>query len=263
MPIGRLAVPGGGGPAFRIPHRESCLPHAARLPFCYTPAVEKLKLTLAENRKRAPLVYARLEALYPDVRCTLDYENPLHLLVMTSLAAQCTDERVNQVTPELFARWPDAEALMHAPRRELEAVVHSCGFYRQKAKNLLAAAKAIVERHGGAVPRTMEELTQLAGVGRKTANVILGECFGVQGVVVDTHCTRLTNRLGFSKSKDAVRIERQLMKVWPPDCWSLFSHFMVFHGRAVCTARSPKCSQCTLADLCPFPTTREGKKIAK
>ena len=222
-----------------------------------------LKFTLSENKNRAPKVYAELEKLYPDVRCTLDYENPLQLLLMTSLAAQCTDVRVNIVAKELFQQFPDARALMDAPQAELEATIRSCGFYRQKARNIIKACTILVERHGGNVPETMEELTQLAGVGRKTANVILGECFAHQGIVVDTHCTRLTNRLGFTRNQDPVKIERDLMKVWPPDCWTLFSHFMVFHGRAVCTARAPKCSACTLVDFCPFPKSREGKKIAR
>lgn len=222
-----------------------------------------MKLTLSENKKRAPKVYAALAKLYPDVRCTLDYENPLQLLIMTSLAAQCTDVRVNIVAKELFKRFPDAQALMTAPLKELEATIHSCGFYRQKAKNIIKTCTIIVAEHGGQVPNTMEALTQLAGVGRKTANVLLGECFDHQGVVVDTHCTRLTNRLGFTRNQDAVKIEYDLMKVWPPDRWTLFSHFMVFHGRAVCTARAPKCSACTLAPYCPFPTSREGKKIAR
>lgn len=222
-----------------------------------------MKLTQAANRDRAPAVYARLQELYPDVECTLDYHNPFELIIMTSLAAQCTDVRVNKVCVPFFKRYPGPADVLTLSQKELEKEIKTCGFYRNKAKNMLALCKTVMEEFGGEIPRTMEELTRLAGVGRKTANVVMGECFGHQGVIVDTHCTRLTNRLGFSKGQDAVKIEQQLMKVWPKECWTLFSHFMVFHGRAVCTARSPKCSQCTLRDLCPFPETREGLKIAK
>ena len=225
--------------------------------------MRKFKRTQQAMRERAKQLFARLGAAYPDAHCTLNYENPLQLLIMTALAAQCTDVRVNLVTPELFRRWPDAPALAGAPQREIEKVIHSCGFYRTKAKNIKAACALIVERHGGEVPPKMDALVQLPGVGRKTANVILGECFGAQGVIVDTHCTRLANRLGFTKQRDAVKIERELMKVWPPAHWTQLSHFMVFHGRAVCTARAPRCSECVLADLCPFPDTREGRKLAR
>jgi endonuclease-3 len=226
-------------------------------------AAPQIRTSIAANRERAPLVYDRLAELYPDIRCTLDYHSPFQLLIMTALAAQCTDARVNIVCNDLFPRYPTPQAFLEADVKDVEKMIHSCGFYRQKARNIMATCKSLVEQFGGEVPRTMEELVQLAGVGRKTANVVLGECFGHQGVIVDTHCTRLTNRLGFTKNQDAVKIEQDLMKVWPPDRWTLFSHFMVFHGRAVCTARAPKCSQCTLRDLCPFPESREGKKIAK
>lgn len=226
-------------------------------------AAPKIKTTLTANRERAPLVYARLAELYPDIRCTLDFKNPFQLLIMTALAAQCTDARVNIVSVELFERFPHPKDFLEVDQKEIEKIIHSCGFYRQKAKNILSTCRSLMEKFDGEVPQTMEELVQLAGVGRKTANVVLGECFGHQGVIVDTHCTRLTNRLGFTKNQDAVKIEQDLMKVWPPNCWTLFSHYMVFHGRAVCTARAPKCSQCSLRDLCPFPDTREGKKLAR
>jgi len=226
-------------------------------------ASPSIRTSIAANRERAPLVYDRLAALYPDIRCTLNYQSPFQLLIMTALAAQCTDARVNIVSVELFRRFPHPEDFLAVDVKEIEKIIHSCGFYRQKAKNILSTCQSLVEKFDGEVPRTMEELVQLAGVGRKTANVVLGECFGHQAVIVDTHCTRLTNRLGFTKNQDAVKIERDLMKVWPPDRWTLFSHFMVFHGRAVCTARAPKCSVCTLRDLCPFPETREGKKLAR
>lgn len=226
-------------------------------------ATPKIRTSIAANRERAPLVYERLATLYPDIRCTLNFKNPFQLLIMTALAAQCTDARVNIVSVELFERFPHPKDFLEVDQKEIEKIIHSCGFYRQKAKNILSTCRSLMDKFDGEVPRTMEELVQLAGVGRKTANVVLGECFGHQGVIVDTHCTRLTNRLGFTKNQDAVKIEQDLMRVWPPDRWTLFSHFMVFHGRAVCTARAPKCSQCTLRDLCPFPESREGKKIAR
>ncbi|MBI2422013.1 MAG: endonuclease III [Candidatus Hydrogenedentes bacterium] len=222
-----------------------------------------IKHTLAAQKERAREVYRRLTALYPEIRCTLDYHSPFQLLLMTSLAAQCTDARVNIVCKTLFQKYPGPADFLKVPIKQLEEDVRPCGFYRNKAKNILETCRILMEDFGGEVPQTMEELTRLAGVGRKTANVILGECFGKQGVIVDTHCTRLTNRLGFSTTQDPVKIEQQLMKVWPPEHWTLFSHFMVFHGRAVCTARAPKCSACTLADLCPFPESREGAKIAR
>lgn len=223
----------------------------------------KLKLTQSANRERAYAVYDRLKEAYPDIRCTLDFQSPLQLVIMTALAAQCTDERVNAVCVDLFKKYRTAQDFADADQTVLEEDIRPCGFYRNKAKNIRALCAKLLAEHGGEVPRTMEELVQLPGVGRKTANVVLGECFGGQGVIVDTHCTRLTNRLGFTKNQDAVKIEQDLMKVWPPDRWTLFSHFMVFHGRAVCNARAPQCSRCTLRDLCPFPDTREGKKIAK
>ena len=223
----------------------------------------KIKTSQAANRERAPQVYARLAECYPDVHCTLNHRSPFQLLIMTALAAQCTDARVNIVCEDLFKRFPAPQSFLEVDVKVIEEMIRSCGFYRQKAKNILATCKSLMEDFGGEVPRTMEELVQLAGVGRKKANVVLGECFGHQGVIVDTHCTRLANRLGFTKNQGAGKIEQDLMKVWPPAHWTLFSHFMVFHGRAVCTARAPKCSQCTLNDLCPFPDTREGCKIAK
>ncbi len=225
--------------------------------------MSRLKLTLTANRGRALAVYERLYKAYPAIRCTLDYENPLQLLIMTTLAAQCTDERVNRVCRELFQTYRTPEDFVRTPVATLEEVIRPCGFYRNKAKNIRRQCELLLERHGGEVPRTMAELTALPGVGRKTANVVLGECFGGQGVIVDTHCTRLANRLGFTRNQDALKIEQDLMKVWPPDRWTLFSHFMVFHGRAVCVARAPRCSTCVVEDLCPFPKTREGKKIAQ
>jgi endonuclease-3 len=225
--------------------------------------VAKFDNTLAGKRKRAAEVYERLHGAYPDATCSLDFDSPLQLMIATILAAQCTDARVNLTTPELFEKFPTAQDLADAPIKEIEKIVQPCGFYRNKAKNIRAACRKIVDEHAGDVPGTMEELVALPGVGRKTANVIRGECFGGQGVVVDTHCGRISRRLGFTKLEDPVKVERALMKVWPEEHWTLFSHCMVFHGRAICTARAPKCSECPVADLCPFPHTREGKRIAK
>jgi endonuclease-3 len=223
----------------------------------------KVKLTQTANRERAFEVYDRLAKEYPDVRCTLDYSNAFELLIMTILAAQCTDARVNIVCKDLFPKYPTPREFLETTPAELEAAVQPCGFYKNKAKNIRATCEILVNEYGGEVPPEMDQLVRLPGVGRKTANVLRGECFGGQGVVVDTHCTRLANRLGFTKNQDAVKIEKDLMKVWPSDRWTLMSHFMVFHGRACCTARAPRCSQCVLVDLCPFPDTREGKKLAR
>ena len=222
-----------------------------------------LKLTQTANRERAKRVLERLREAYPDARCSLDFSTPLELLVATILAAQCTDARVNIVTKDLFRKYQCAKDYVNVPQEELEKDIQTCGFYRNKAKSIQKACASIIEQHGGAVPGTMEELVALDGVGRKTANVILGECFGGQGVIVDTHCGRISKRLGFTRNTDPVKIEKDLMKVWPPNHWTLFSHLMVFHGRATCIARAPRCSQCPVRDLCPFPETREGKKIAR
>ncbi len=225
----------------------------------------EFKRSLSAQRARAGRVLDELRRLYPNVHCTLDYEgDPLRLLIMTILAAQCTDARVNIVSKELFAKCRTVEDFVRAPQAELERLIRSAGFYRQRAKAIKHTCRDIMDKFGGTVPGTMEELTALHGVGRKTANVILGECFGGQGVIVDTHCTRLSRRLGFTREREPGKIERDLMKIWPEQYWTEFSHLMVFHGRGLCTARAPKCSQCPLAsELCPFPQSREGKKIAR
>jgi endonuclease III len=222
-----------------------------------------LKTTITANRERAPEVYRLLCKDYPEVHCTLEHRSPFQLLIMTMLSAQCTDVRVNIVAKTLFKQYPGPEDFLAASLKDIETAIHSTGFYRNKAKNIMAACKSLMEEHGGAVPGTMAELVRLAGVGRKTANVVLGECFEMPGVVVDTHCGRLARRLGFTKRMEPVKVELDLMKIWPPTTWSLFSHRMVFHGRAVCTSRAPQCSQCSLRELCPFPLTREGKKIGR
>lgn len=218
---------------------------------------------VAATRARALEVYERLLAQYPDVHCTLDHREPFQLLIMTILAAQSTDARVNIIAKDLFQQFKTPADFLKVPIEEIERAIHSCGFYRAKARNIVKTCTMLVEQHGGKVPGTLEELVKLAGVGRKTANVVLGECFGVPGVVVDTHCTRVSNRLGFTKQQDAVKIEQDLMKVWPREHWTTFSHLMVFHGRAICVARAPRCSQCPVQEHCPFPQTREGKYVAR
>ena len=206
----------------------------------------------------APPDPARIEAIlellasgYPDARTALLHGNPLQLLVATILSAQCTDERVNQVTPGLFARFPDAQALAGADRTELEELIRSTGFYRNKAKSIQTCCGDIVGQHGGQVPQTLDELTALHGVGRKTANVVLGSAFGIPGIVVDTHVLRLANRLGLTRERDPVKIEFALMPIIPRERWSIFSHWLILHGRRVCVARKPRCSVCPLAPHCP------------
>jgi len=194
---------------------------------------------------------AILERSYPDARTALHHDNPLQLLIATILSAQCTDERVNQVTPALFARYPDAAAFAGAARADLEAMVRPTGFYRNKAKAIQTCCADIVAHHGGEVPRTLEDLTALHGVGRKTANVVLGSAFGVPGIVVDTHVGRLAKRMGLTRESDPVRIEFALMPIVPREKWSLFSHWLILHGRRVCVARKPRCSICPLAPHCP------------
>ncbi|MCE9626837.1 MAG: endonuclease III [Candidatus Eisenbacteria bacterium] len=193
-----------------------------------------------------------LRELYPDAKCALDFSTPLQLLIATILSAQCTDERVNKVTPVLFARWPDAAALAQAELADIESVIHSTGFFRNKAKSIKEACSDLVEKYAGQVPRDLEQLVALRGVGRKTANVVLGNAYGINsGVVVDTHVTRLSNRLGLTTESDAVKIEFALQPLVPQEWWTLFSHWLILHGRAVCNARKPMCSQCPLSAHCP------------
>jgi endonuclease-3 len=193
-----------------------------------------------------------LERLYPEVDCELHRDTPFQLLIATILSAQTTDDRVNQVTPTLFARFPDAPALAEAPLPVVEDIVRSTGFYRQKAKNIIGTARAIVERFGGELPRTVAELTTLPGVARKTANVVLGTEYEIaEGVVVDTHVQRLALRLGLTRSTTAEKIEQDLMEVVPRKAWIRFSHQLIWHGRRICHARSPKCDACLLAPHCP------------
>lgn len=202
-------------------------------------------------RTRAGRIVRELAQLYPDAHCALHHANPLQLLVATMLSAQCTDERVNRVTPALFTRYPDARALAEADQDELEKMIQSTGFFRNKAKNLIACCRQLLELHGGEVPRTMEELVPLPGVGRKTANVLLGNAFDVPGIAVDTHVGRLSQRMGLSEHSDPEKIERDLMGLIPRKEWTMFTHRMIFHGRQVCHARKPLCEECQLAALCP------------
>jgi endonuclease-3 len=206
----------------------------------------------AARRLRASKVHDGLTAEYPQARCELDHRNPYELLVATILSAQCTDKRVNLVTPALFARYPDANALATAERGEIEEMIRSTGFFRAKAKSLVGAADAMVERHGGDVPANMEDLVRLPGVGRKTANVVLGNAFGIDsGVVVDTHVARLSKRLGFTRHTDPVKIEKDLMGLFPSEHWTMLAHLLIWHGRRVCEARKPRCGACAVAEWCP------------
>jgi len=212
--------------------------------------------TEAERLKRlkgqAKKVVRQLKHDFPDAECALHYETPFQLLVATILSAQCTDVRVNIVTKDLFAKFPDAESMAAAPLPVLEKLVQSTGFFRNKAKNIKAASSAIVEQHDGELPQDLASLTALPGVGRKTANVVLGTAFGIpSGVVVDTHVGRLSRRMGLTESEDAVRAERDLMQLLPAKEWIDFSHRMIHHGRQVCGARRPKCEVCSFARFCP------------
>lgn len=194
----------------------------------------------------------RLPAIYPDAHCELDHSNPLELLVATILSAQCTDKRVNIVTKDLFQRCRTAADYADISQEELEALVRSTGFYRNKAKNIRAMGAALLARHGGEVPSTLEALAALPGAGRKTANVVLGNAFHKnEGVVVDTHVGRLSQRLGLTKFSDPIRIEKDLIKLFPRDSWTLLSHWLIFHGRRRCAARKPDCPNCELRDICP------------
>ena len=208
---------------------------------------------VAARRERVAVVLPILKRLYPHAKCSLDFSTPLELLVATILSAQCTDARVNLVTRELFQRFRTAADYANTTPAELERYIRPTGFYRNKARAIIAMAKDLVSNYGGEVPRTMQQLHALAGVGRKTANVVLGNAFGIdEGVTVDTHVTRLSNRLGLTRHKsDAVKIEADLMQVVPRKDWTLWSHLLIHHGRAVCDARNPKCDRCELFEVCP------------
>jgi len=220
-----------------------------------------------KTRERVVQLIDAFPQVYPGARCELDFRNPLELLVATILSAQCTDKRVNMVTPALFKKHPTAKDYASAPQASLEKAIKSTGFFRNKAKSIRAAMRTIAEEHNGKVPNTMEELCALPGVGRKTANVVLGNAFGKnEGIVVDTHVARLSQRLGLTKQKDADKIERDLMKLVPREHWTDWSHWLIWHGRRRCFARKPDCNQCEVFRLCPsgkiFLRTGEARKPA-
>lgn len=213
------------------------------------------------KQKKATEILAILKQLYPSATCSLNYETPLQLLVATILSAQCTDERVNKVTPALFKRFPDAQSFAQGDREEIENLVRSTGFYRNKAKNIQNACIKIMQDFNGEVPQTMSELLTLAGVARKTANVVLAHAFGIiEGVTVDTHVKRLSNRLGLTQKSNPIHIEQDLMKLLPQPEWENFSISMIYHGRAVCNARKPDCLNCQLAHLCNFVKKKDSNR---
>jgi endonuclease-3 len=227
---------------FPIPNSQFPIPHSSM----------SITRKLSAKQQRAIEILIRLKRLYPEAPCTLNYETPVQLLVATILSAQCTDERVNQVTPALFSRFPTAAALAAANIEEVEHLVRSTGFYRNKAKNILGACRMIMAEFGGEVPKRMEELLKLPGVARKTANVVLAHAYNIHaGVTVDTHVKRLSNRLGLTEHTDPIRIERDLMRLLPQEEWENWSIRLIYHGRAICQARKPLCESCALADLCP------------
>jgi endonuclease-3 len=207
--------------------------------------------TLREKIARANEIVGRLGHAYPRIRVPLEHRNTFELLVATILSAQCTDEAVNKITPELFRRYPDPEALAHASTDEIENVIRSLGLFRAKARALKQCAGQLLEKFASNVPFTMQELTQLTGVGRKTANVILGHAFGAPAMIVDTHCRRVARRLAFTREQDPGKIERDLSRLLPPSAWTSFSHRLILHGRRVCFARKPDCVRCVLLDACP------------
>ena len=202
-------------------------------------------------RTRARRIIRLLAQLYPDARCALHHENPLQLLIATILSAQCTDARVNLVTPSLFARYPNAKAFATADTRGLETAIQSTGFFRNKARNIQECCKQLVHEYAGQVPAAMEQLIKLSGIGRKTANVILGNAYDIPGITVDTHVGRLSRRMGLTMETDPEKVERDLMRLIPKKEWTMFSHRMIYHGRQVCHARKPRCAGCALNQVCP------------
>lgn len=212
---------------------------------------KKLMGNIKEKKKKTGKIISLLKKRYPDAKCTLDFRNPLQLLIATILSAQCTDERVNKVTKDLFKKFKRAEDYAKAKPEILENDIRSTGFYKNKTKSIVGCCKKIVEKYEGNVPSSMEELVNLGGVGRKTANVILGNAFGIPGMVVDTHVKRVTHRLGLTKNQDPVKIEYDLMELMPQKEWTQFSHLIIFHGRNTCMARKPLCDKCVVRALCP------------
>lgn len=217
--------------------------------------------SIAELRERAQRIVKILDAEYPDARCTLDFDTPHQLLAAAILAAQCTDERVNQTTPALFARYTDVTAFAEADPAELEEIVRPTGFFRNKTKALIQSAREIVEHHGGVVPDTIDELVELSGVGRKTANLLVGDAFGKPAVIVDTHVKRVSARLGLTDHKDPDKIEIDLRAILAEEDSTRFNHLIVAHGRAVCKARSPRCVGCALLELCPYGLQHTAGKL--
>ncbi|WP_411676629.1 endonuclease III [Caproicibacter sp.] len=210
------------------------------------------------KKQRAVLAIQALKKEYPDAICSLTYADPLQLLIATRLSAQCTDARVNMVTPELFERFPNLDAFCNAGVEEIEPIIHSCGLYKTKARDILAMCRMLKSDFGGIVPDTIEELTKLPGVGRKTANLVAGDIYGKPAVVTDTHCIRICGRLGLSEGKDPFKVEMQLKKILPPEESNDFCHRLVLHGRAVCTARNPDCSKCCMKEFCKNPVQKMG-----
>ena len=216
------------------------------------PPAKRPRESTAAKQARAAIVYDGLASAYPTAGCELDHLNAYQLIVATILSAQCTDARVNMVTPALFAKFPNAASLARARRPTLEKMIKSTGFFLNKSKSLVAMAQAVMKDHGGEIPKTMDALVKLPGVGRKTANVVLGNAFGVnEGIVVDTHVTRLSRRLGFTAQTDPVKIEAELMPLFPHERWTMLAHLLIWHGRRVCDARKPRCGECTIAAHCP------------
>ncbi|WP_448380081.1 endonuclease III [Gloeomargarita sp.] len=214
---------------------------------------------IAARKQRANEALVRLKRRYPDATCTLNYQTPVQLLVATILSAQCTDERVNQVTPALFARFPDAAALAAADLRELEMLIKPTGFYRNKARHIQGACRKIMSEFGGKVPKEMSQLLTLPGVARKTANVVLAHAYGINaGVTVDTHVKRVSYRLGLTEHSDPIRVERDLIELLPQPDWENWSIRVIYHGRETCTARHPRCHECLLSDICPSKATLTG-----
>jgi len=241
--------------ASRVPIKATAIAKKTAKPAVQVPVKNTAKNTAKTPVKTSEKISETIQLFkryYPDAHCALDYTNPFELVVATCLSAQCTDERVNMVTPALFKKYPTPLAMSQAPVEDLEELVRSTGFYKNKAKNLKSCATTLVEKHGGVVPKNLESLVELAGVGRKTANVVLGNAYGIpSGVVVDTHVTRLSNRLGWVKGQNAVILERQLGKLVPQDEWIMFPHYLISHGRAICKARKPDCAHCFLEETCP------------
>ena len=210
------------------------------------------------KKSDAIILFNKLKEYYPDATCSLDFKEPFQLVVAVMLSAQCTDERVNKTTPELFSRCKTIQDFADIDINELEKIIHPCGFYKNKAKNIKLCAKQVLENFNGVVPHTMKELTSLAGVGRKSANVIMLEVFGIaEGVAVDTHAKRISNLTGLSKEKEPEKIEQDLLKTFPKECWKDLNHLLVWHGRNTCVARNPKCNICPISNLCKFAKSKK------